>query len=96
MECNKCGDCCRFIALGSTIEQIRVDGGFPDRDFILVHWTSSEKPPQKLYPKMDDKRYDGFIWYKCDRFDVETNLCDDYENKGDICRNAECPKNGDR
>ena len=86
MKCIKCGDCCEAIALGATIEQIKADARFLSRDFILEHWTPCEPPKQKLNPLMNDKCFNGFIWYECDLFDSETRVCKDHKNKPAICK----------
>lgn len=86
-KCKKCGDCCKFIAVGFTLDKIRNNPEFPDRDFILKHWTPREAPEKKLNPLMSDKCFEGFIWYECDLFDAESRLCKDYENRANICKN---------
>lgn len=86
-ECIKCGDCCEFIGLGVRLGRIKANPKFPDRDFILQHFSPREAPKEKLNPLMSDKCFDGFYWYKCDLFDEETRLCKDYENRPAICRN---------
>ena len=88
-KCIKCGDCCEFIGLGATLDEIRADPNFPDRDFILQHWTPTKAPKKKPNPLMSDKCFDGYYWYKCDLFDSKERLCRDYKNRPEICK--DCP-----
>lgn len=85
-RCIKCGDCCEFIAVGFTLDEVRRNTDFPDRAFILKHWTPREPPAEKLNPLMSDRCFEGCIWYKCDLFDDESRLCKDHENRAKICR----------
>lgn len=90
--CNRCGGCCRDIAVGFTIERVRDNPDFPDREFILKHWKQKEAPKKKLYPNMSGKQYKGYVWMSCDWFNAKTNQCKYYENRPDICRLSECPR----
>ncbi len=85
-KCIKCGDCCEFIAVGFTLDEVRNNLNFPDRNFILAHWTPRQAPKSKLNPLMSDKCFNGYLWYECDLFDHKTRLCRDYENRANICR----------
>ncbi len=84
--CIRCGDCCEFIGCGFTLEKVRSTPDFPDRDFILEHWTPIDPPAKKLNPLMSDKQFDGYIWYKCDLFDSETRKCKVFKNRPETCR----------
>ncbi len=85
-KCIKCGDCCECLAAGFTLDEVRNNPGFPERDFILKHLTPAEKPKQKKNPLMSDRAFDGFFWWHCDLFDAETRLCKDHKNRPDMCR----------
>lgn len=86
-RCAKCGDCCEFIGLGVTLDEVEADPNFPDRDFVLEHWTPTEVPKDKPNPLMSDKCFDGYVWYKCDLFNEKTRLCKDYKNRPEMCKN---------
>ncbi len=90
-RCVRCGDCCRHVATGFTLDDVRNEPSFPDREFILKHWRPAEPPAVRLYPKLSDKRYKGFVWWSCDVFNAEKNLCKNYDDRPDICRNSVCP-----
>jgi len=88
-KCIKCGDCCEFIGLGATLDEIRANPNFLGRDFILQRWTPTKAPKKKPNPLMSDKCFDGHYWYKCDLFDSKKRLCRDYKNRPEICK--DCP-----
>lgn len=85
-RCIKCGDCCEFIATGFTLDEVKNTLNFPDRDFILAHWTPRQAPREKLNPLMSNRCFEGFNWLTCDLFNHETRLCMDYENRVRICK----------
>jgi Fe-S-cluster containining protein len=85
-RCIKCGDCCEFIAVGFTLDEVRNTASFPDRDFILTHWTPIEAPREKLNPSMSDRCFKGHIWYRCDLLDHKRRLCKNYEKRANICK----------
>lgn len=85
-QCIKCGDCCEYIAVGFTLDEVRSDPDFPDRDFILHHWTPATPSKKKLNPWMKDKCFNGFNFFSCNLFDSQTRLCKDYETRAVICR----------
>jgi Fe-S-cluster containining protein len=85
-RCIKCGDCCEFIAVGFTLDEVRKNENFPDRDFILNHWLEVNPPKIKPNPLMSDKCFNGYIFYKCDLFDPILRRCNDHENRPNICR----------
>lgn len=85
-KCIKCGDCCEFIGLGVTLDEIKANIHFPDREFILRHWVVTSKPREKSNFLMSDKCFNGYHWYRCDLFDSQTRLCKDYENRPQICK----------
>ncbi len=86
-SCIQCGDCCEFIAVGFTLDRVQKDLTFPDREFILKHWTPSEKPLKKPNLLMSDKQFNGYFWYKCDLFDSESRKCKEHVNRIQICKN---------
>ena len=87
--CIRCWDCCEFIAVGFTLEKVRADPDFPDRGFILKHWTPTELPSEKPNPAMSDKQFSNCFWYECDLLNTKTRKCRDYENRPLICKG--CP-----
>lgn len=74
------------MALGQSIEQIKANEKYPDRDFILAHFTPISPPSEKMNPLMSDECFAGFYWFKCDLLDPDKKTCTDYQNRPRICR----------
>lgn len=91
-SCNKCGDCCRLAVSPYSYEQLKqraFKGDKYSKDFVSVFVPyQSEEEAKKANPEyfealgdlVDDKTY----YYYCPK--VKDNLCSDYENRPDICK----------
>ena len=91
-HCIKCGDCCRLAVSEFSYEQLKqkaLRGDKFAKDFVSVYlpYNSVDEAKnanpeyfEKLNELVDNKIY----YYYCPK--LEGNLCSDYENRPDICR----------
>ena len=91
-ECNRCGDCCRLAVSEYSYEQLKqraFRGDKYSKDFISVFVPyENEEAARKVNPEyfqmlselVEDKTY----YYYCPK--LKDNLCSDYENRPDICK----------
>lgn len=91
--CNKCGDCCRLAVSEYSYEQLKQRAFRGDKysdDFVSVFVPyESEEAARKANPEYFDALGDlvesKTYYYYCPK--LKDNLCSDYENRPDICKN---------
>lgn len=92
-ECNKCGDCCRLAVSEYSYDQLKQRAARGDKyseDFVSVFVPyKTEEEAKAVNPEYfellgtlieDTKAY----YYYCPK--LKDNLCSDYENRPDICK----------
>lgn len=77
-ECSRCGDCCRYMYCLDT---------YTEKEFEFF---SKFYPKYKRFKVIGKDDYGNLI-LACKLLD-ETNLCPDYENRLEMCRNYPNPK----
>lgn len=94
-SCNKCAACCRLASSEFSFEQLkqRAENG----DIFAKQFTSvfvpyeNKEDARQYYPEFFDlleakyKNDNGIFFYHCPKLGND-NLCTDYENRPDICR----------
>lgn len=93
-ECSKCGNCCRLATSEYSYEQLKqraMRGDKFSKDFISVFVPyNTEEEAKKANPEyfellnnlMEDQKV---YYYYCPK--LVGNICSDYENRPDICKN---------
>lgn len=91
-ECNKCGACCRAIALpgyepGYFKNVTSKDPG-SDISFIKENWIEiPQETALKINPWLKNWLLGGAItFFTCKNFDSEKNLCKIHETRPSVCR----------
>lgn len=77
----KCSFCCN---------PVKTDRFFPDEK---IPKDKNDKPiweDEGLAVKTECVDGEKFKVFKCKKFNKETGLCDDYENRPDICKESSC------
>lgn len=91
--CNQCGECCRLAVSQYSYEQLKQRAFRGDKfseDFISVFLPyASEEEAKKANPEyfdsLSDLVEDKTYYYYCPK--LKNNLCSDYENRPDVCKN---------
>ncbi len=94
-HCEKCAACCRLASSEFSYEELKMrakDGDIFSQQFVSVFVPYENKEDaRKFYPEFFDllkekyKNDSGIHFYYCPKLG-EDNLCTDYENRPDICR----------
>lgn len=93
-ECSKCGNCCRLATSEYSYEQLKqraMRGDKFSKDFISVFVPyNTEEEAKKANPEyfelLNDLMEDQKVYYYyCPK--LVGNICSDYENRPDICKN---------
>ena len=91
-SCNQCGDCCRLAVSEYSYEQLKQRAYRGDKfseDFISVFVPyKTEEEAKKANPEyfdtLGDLVEDKTYYYYCPK--LKDNLCSDYENRPNICK----------
>ena len=91
-SCNLCGDCCRLATSEYSYNQLKQRAMRGDKfsaDFVSVFVPyESEEDARKVNPEyfklLNELVEDKIYYYYCPR--LKDNLCSDYENRPDICK----------
>lgn len=91
-ECNKCGDCCRLAVSEYSYEQLKqraFRGDKFSKDFLSVFVPfntveDAKKANPEYFDALGDLVDDKTYYYYCPK--LKDNLCSDYENRPDICK----------
>ena len=93
-ECSKCGNCCRLATSEYSYEQLKqraMRGDKYSKDFVSVFVPyENEEDAKKANPEYFELLNDlmeeqKVYYYYCPK--LVGNICSDYENRPDICKN---------
>lgn len=92
-SCSECGDCCKLAVSEYSYEQLKqraYKGDKYSQDFISVFVPYKTEEEAKLanpefFEAVDVISTEKAYFYYCPK--VKNNLCSDYENRPDVCKN---------
>lgn len=94
-HCQKCGTCCTLACSEFSYEELKEKAKNGDKfatDFtsIFVPYKTKEEA-YKIYPEyfeLVEKKFkdEKIYFYYCPKYDKNTKLCSDYENRPNVCR----------
>lgn len=91
-SCNQCGDCCRLAVSEYSYEQLKQRAFRGDKfseDFVSVFVPyesidDAKKANPEYFESLSDLVEEKTYYYYCPK--LKDNLCSDYENRPDICK----------
>lgn len=92
-SCSNCGKCCRLACSEFSYDELKKKAQQGDnyaKQFVETFIPyEDEKEVLKIYPEylkmLENKNETGYYFYHCPKV-TEENLCPDYENRPQICR----------